>query len=734
MKRSLLCVLALLFFTSGMHAMMVFMQVYNATCTGNNGGAMVVEVNGGTPPFTYAWSTGATEDYVTGLTPGNYSLTVTDALNVQETLTFDVTAETIISQPYPFQVGLDGLEPCAGSCDGGFRLHLPTVMGGYAFTTDPPMTQGIAGNVISQQVEVFTHYEFAGACSGQTVEITMSIPGCATQTSTFAIHLAETPTITPMGIVGSCTGADDGSFTAEITFDTIYSLAPHWGMHVVDDQQEEVAGSTVGPNTTQFIGLHPGNWTFELVNSSYDGSQQGDCIHSVPFTIPDLGSACGDVSGTVHFEIDADCSQELGEVGIPYQVLRFTPGPFYGITDANGHYAATIPYDDYELEQLNGNAVQLCPATAPIPFSITGPDVVIDIADSMITPFDASVSLAASTARPGFTFYYNVLLSNLSGHPGDNVTVSLSYDPLFTFVSATPGLTVNDPGAAQWDLPALLPFEQRHLQLRLEVPADPGLIGTSHLAQVSVASSTFDGDLANNAATRTHIVQGSYDPNDKQAFTSSGLSASLYFIDQDQYIDFLVRFQNTGTDTAFTVAITDTLSAWLDMNTLQILGSSHVFTPMVREDNVLEFTFTNILLPDSNTNELESHGFIAFRVRPIAGITVGEMIHNAADIYFDFNPPVRTNTATLETEVSTGIVHQEFPLLHVSPVPAAEQLNVRVSDHRIQAMTVIGPDGRVVNTYGAASSIDVSELTAGVYVLRVQLDNAMVLQTRFVKR
>jgi hypothetical protein len=57
----------------------------------------------------------------------------------------------------------------------------------------------------------------------------------------------------------------------------------------------------------------------------------------------------------------------------------------------------------------------------------------------------------------------------------------------------------------------------------------------------------------------------------------------------------------------------------------------------------LRWQFNNILLPDSNTNEPASNGFIQFRISPKTGLALGSKVRNHAEIYFDFNPPIITN-------------------------------------------------------------------------------------------
>lgn len=138
--------------------------------------------------------------------------------------------------------------------------------------------------------------------------------------------------------------------------------------------------------------------------------------------------------------------------------------------------------------------------------------------------------------------------------------------------------------------------------------------------------------------------RGSYDPNDKQAFPTGVTIGENNFIYKNTDLEYLIRFQNTGTDTAFTVIIKDTLSQNLALKTLQIGAASHDFTWQLLPDRTLQFSFDNILLPDSTTNEEASHGFIQFRIAQKIDLPVNSEINNHAAIFFDFNAPIITNT------------------------------------------------------------------------------------------
>ncbi|RMG95458.1 MAG: tandem-95 repeat protein, partial [Chloroflexi bacterium] len=59
----------------------------HVSCFGSNDGAVEISVTGGVPPYSYLWSTGDTTPGISGLSPGTYSLTVTDANNCQKSIT-----------------------------------------------------------------------------------------------------------------------------------------------------------------------------------------------------------------------------------------------------------------------------------------------------------------------------------------------------------------------------------------------------------------------------------------------------------------------------------------------------------------------------------------------------------------------------------------------------------------------------------------------------------------------
>lgn len=138
-------------------------------------------------------------------------------------------------------------------------------------------------------------------------------------------------------------------------------------------------------------------------------------------------------------------------------------------------------------------------------------------------------------------------------------------------------------------------------------------------------------------------ITDSYDPNDKLV-TPVGRTGEFYTPTGSE-LKYKIRFQNTGTDVAYRIVVVDTLSEHLDLSTLQLGATSHLSRVEVSGKGrpVFTWTFDNIMLPDSTADEPGSHGYILFSIKPKADLAEKTLVENFADIFFDFNSPIRTN-------------------------------------------------------------------------------------------
>lgn len=153
-----------------------------------------------------------------------------------------------------------------------------------------------------------------------------------------------------------------------------------------------------------------------------------------------------------------------------------------------------------------------------------------------------------------------------------------------------------------------------------------------------------DGDFSTDIECRQSV--GSFDPNDKIGLPEG--VGEQHIIAPETSIEYLIRFQNTGTDTAFRVEIRDALPLTLDLASFKQGASSHPYELKINDFGTLSFVFDPIALPDSGANWAASQGFVKFRISPKKGVALGTTIENQASIYFDQNAPVHT-AQTLHT-------------------------------------------------------------------------------------
>ncbi len=320
-------------------------------------------------------------------------------------------------------------------------------------------------------------------------------------------------------------------------------------------------------------------------------------------------------------------------------------------------------------------------------------------------------------ARPGFVVKYQVKVKNLGGTVQTS-TVQLNYPAYFTFISSIPaGNNINTTHT--WSAANLLPFEERiftiEFTLSAETPLGTELVST---ANISIPN---DGNLANNVSEIKQTVRGSYDPNDK--LLNKGNTVLRSAIQAQEDFVYTIRFQNTGTDTAFRVIIRDTLALnKFDLKSMQSLASSHPYT-LKYEGNFLNWTFNDILLPDSITDKVGSNGFVKFKIKPLSTLAVDEEINNKAAIYFDFNKAVITNTVNTRVSLTNSLSDNTTPTTQIFPNPGNGLFTVKgVNDAYIQVLTATG---NTIHTQNITDSgvLDLRSYAKGIYCLKIQTAN-----------
>lgn len=451
-------------------------------------------------------------------------------------------------------------------------------------------------------------------------------------------------------------------------------------------------------------------------------------------TDPNGNTLTNQIAGKIFWDQNNDCIPQADEKALnQISVIAQSGTKIYSSTsDENGEFSMATTGGDYSLSiQQPGSYWSLCDLPNPVTLSASNDTawVVIGEKAEVICP-EMEISLGSAIFRRCFdnNFLY-IQYHNYGTAIANNATVKVTLDPKLIYLSATVPLLSQDGQVFTFDIGSVDIGESGYFGINIKVDCDAAL---GEL--LCVESHIFPDTLCIQSAskmTSNHFclpVVASYDPNDKTAFVNGKPEFSQILPDSD--LEYLIRFQNTGNDTAFNIVIADTLSAHLDPASVVPGASSHPYTFELRDGNILRFVFKNILLPDSNTNEVASHGFVKFFIRQTQGNPTGVTLSNKAAIFFDYNLPVITNESKLV--VSASVKTHETPsqiTMQIRPVPAHDKVEVFLtSGGAIIGWKLVDITGRIMCSGGPAPngfSILRNGLPGGYYWCQLTLENGL---------
>lgn len=348
------------------------------------------------------------------------------------------------------------------------------------------------------------------------------------------------------------------------------------------------------------------------------------------------------ISGNVFYDNNSNGIKDPGE-NYRRNVRVSLSNGFQSYSNAQGYYEFSADLGSFTVgisNPVNYNAVP-----NNISHLVSRYDTLINdqVALQPTSLFDSiRINIIPVTAmRPGFLFRYEVNYENIgttSISPQINLPFSAS---VLTFQNASNPSVLLSGNSLQLNEPLMSPGTAKRFWAEFIVSTS-AILGDTVRATVQA---TYGAGLSADSAYS--VVTGSFDPNDKQATPSMKVSEVV----AGRFIKYLIRFQNTGTDTAFNVVIADALDTQLDLSSFELLSTSHLCKTK-RNGRHLLFEFINIQLPDSNVNEPASHGHILFRIRPQVTLPANSVVSNRASIYFDFNAPIVTNNALTNIQLN----------------------------------------------------------------------------------
>ena len=437
------------------------------------------------------------------------------------------------------------------------------------------------------------------------------------------------------------------------------------------------------------------------------------------------------IQGTLAFD-DENNGCDTNDFVVANQLIQATDGVnnMATFTNSTGDYTLYLNENTYSAEVL-GLPSNFSATPNPYNTTFTGFGT-SENADFCITSSqtmnDVNVVLLPITqARPGFDSSYQLVFEN-TGTTLLSGDVTLQFDDASqTFVSSNPTTSASTSNSLTFNYTNLQPFEIRTIDIVMNT-FPPTTVNDGDILNFTATINPISGD--NNVDDNTFVLEqtvvNSYDPNDKQVLQGTEITLAQ----AGEYLDYMIRFQNTGSASAINVVITDVLSNKLDWTSIRPISSSHEFTTRIINGDFVEFTFENINLPAQVNDDAGSNGFVAFKIKPKADVVVGDFILGKANIYFDYNAPIITNTVS--TEIVTQLSVEENKIeasIKIYPNPVNDYLNVK-SKKPIKQIAIYDLQGRQIKTMALTGNLtttkaDLSSLSKGVYFVSIKTETGI---------
>jgi uncharacterized repeat protein (TIGR01451 family) len=373
----------------------------------------------------------------------------------------------------------------------------------------------------------------------------------------------------------------------------------------------------------------------------------GRCfIHSVDICLFEAG-ATNTIRGYAFYDANSDGIKNSNESFFDQVIIRSTNNAkVNSAIPSNGYYKIDVDTGSYTIQAVpNSPYYTSIPAVKNVTFTSF---FNTDSANFAIQPLpsmrDMNVNLfSLIPARPGFGVIYQINYKNAGSDLVEAGSIKLANDHRLNYVISTPAPTTISNDTISWNFTNFSPNTDSTISVTFLAEAPPVLNAGDTLHSVAwIQQDRTDLTPIDDTVSFKQVVTGSFDPNDKTEANAGAITTAQ--LSKGEYLNYLIRFQNKGSDTAFNITVRDTLESRLDPNSLQMISASHNYQLSIENGNKLTWQFNDIKLPYDGIDEPASHGYIAYRIKPLSSVHVGDTLKNSASIYFDYNLPVITNT------------------------------------------------------------------------------------------
>jgi uncharacterized repeat protein (TIGR01451 family) len=547
---------------------------------------------------------------------------------------------------------------------------------------------------------------------------------------------AQTPSITSMSVAT----------------DSCYGISAQNVVHLYGYVSNPVAGLSVdfywGDGSTTSASFSPNNYfngghvyatpgTYTIAVVLMDGTTAVDTMYRT------VDAFCSIVKGEAYKRADNNCDRDYTTehlVNSTFDIeVRKAGVPVDTIT-SNGYIYKKIQAADltsvFSLHPINlpAGVTLACPVT-PYQFkfdtldyqTFDGFEYAFDC-DPSYTGFDFSVT-GLGYFRPVSNSYITFYPRNASC-VGTNAQISLDISPKYSFVSSNVTPTSVTGNHVVWDMAGLDNTGYPFITVTLNAVGTLTL-GDTVMSHLNITPTAGDVNPLNNQFLLVDSIRASWDPNEKHV-------SPLKEITQGELLTYTIHFENLGNDTAFNIHILDELSAHVDASSFKAIASSHPMSTQIIESNggkTLRVDFPNIHLADASSPD-HNKGFITYQINARTGLPLGTTINNTADIYFDINPAIVTNTTTNIIPNPNSIADwANAKRMSIYPNPTNDILFIEGMEQfkQIHIINAMGQQVSTHNVKAGTNNLPVARLAPGLYFLKATGNDGIYMQ-KFVKQ
>lgn len=435
----------------------------DVTCPGGANGSASTRLSGGNPPYTWVWSNGQTgfssgggfaTASITGLTSGQYTLTVVNSYGCSVTRDFMVNTT---NPPLFFSLGTNATNP---SCNGGANGSIYTVAGGGASSLNYSFlwNNGHTGS-------------FRTGLSSGSYTITLTDNAGCQQDSTFVLTAPAALEISLMGAVqASCYGANNGSLSINVA-GGVQPYSYRWGNGMTTQNSSGLAtgnhsvtvtdANSCTATLTAFVGTaSPLTASINITSSPSCNSSTNASAQAIPGggtpgyrylwsngrttqTVTGLGA--GAISLTITDASGCSISASNTIVAPPALTLVTQIVPETCNESDNGAINTSVAggSQPYTYRWSNGHTTAQLSGLSANNFSLTVTDVLgcSTSATNLVIPVPTLPNIQISPASPAFCAGSNVGLNATAGHQQYRWSGPFGFSQISSSPMATVGIT-----------------------------------------------------------------------------------------------------------------------------------------------------------------------------------------------------------------------------------------------------------------------------------------------------